>query len=77
MKTNRMKRISRRFRRFLRANEAVSAMEYSILAGVIVVGIGAAVITFGNEIEAAIASMQSQVTGQLNTASGSGGGSST
>ena len=33
---------SRRFRRFLKANEAVSALEYAILVGVIAVAVGAA-----------------------------------
>ena len=37
---------SRRFRRFIRANEAVSALEYAVLVGVVVVGIGAALGTF-------------------------------
>ena len=37
---------SRRFRRFIRANEAVSALEYAVLVGVVVVGIGTALTTF-------------------------------
>ncbi len=46
--------ISRRFRRFVRANEAVSALEYAILVGVITVGVGGAVLTFSNQIAAAL-----------------------
>ena len=42
---------SRRFRRFIRANEAVSALEYAVLVGVVVVGIGAALGTFTNQIK--------------------------
>lgn len=45
---------SRRFRRFLRANEAVSALEYAILVGVIAVAVGAAILTFGGDITKAI-----------------------
>ena len=46
---------SRRFRRFIRANEAVSALEYAVLVGVVVVGIGAALGTaFQNEITKAL-----------------------
>ena len=45
---------SRRFRRFFRANEAVSALEYAILVGVIAVGVGAAIVTFGDQVEAAL-----------------------
>ena len=42
---------SRRFRRFLKANEAVSALEYAILVGVIAVAISAALLTFGESIK--------------------------
>ncbi len=45
---------SRRIRRFLRANEAVSALEYAILVGVIAVAIGVAVFTLGGDIKGAI-----------------------
>ena len=40
------KHVSRRFRRFAKANEAVSALEYAILVGVIAVGVAAALATF-------------------------------
>ena len=42
---------SRRLRRFAKANEAVSALEYAILVGVVAAGIGGALITFGESIE--------------------------
>ena len=45
---------SRRFRRFLRANEAVSALEYAILVGVIAVAVGAAIVAFSGDLTAAI-----------------------
>ena len=44
---------SRRFpriRRFLRAEEGVSALEYAILVGVISVGVVAAIVTLGDDI---------------------------
>lgn len=45
---------SRRLRRFLRATEAVSALEYAILVGVITVGIGVAVATFSTDLQTVI-----------------------
>ena len=54
MKTTETKHQSRRFRRFLRANEAVSALEYAILVGVVAVAIGAAMVTFSESITTAI-----------------------
>ena len=49
------KQISRRLRRFLKADEAVSALEYAVLVGVVVIGVGAAIATFTDTIEGAIA----------------------
>ena len=48
------KHVSRRFRRFVKANEAVSALEYAILVGVIAVAIATALATFGQNITSAI-----------------------
>jgi len=55
------KHISRRLRGFARANEAVSALEYAILVGVIVVGIAAALAAFESQISAALANIGSTV----------------
>ena len=52
---------SRRFRRFTKANEAVSALEYAILVGIVAVAIGAALFTFGGNIGKAIANIGTQV----------------
>ena len=60
---------SRRFRRFLRANKAVSALEYAILIGVISVAVGAALVTFGGDITAAIEGIGDKVV----TTAGSAG----
>ena len=49
-----MKHVSRRLRRFSKANEAVSALEYAILVGVIAVGIGAALMAFEGNLATAI-----------------------
>lgn len=62
---------SRRFRRFVRANEAVSALEYAILVGVVAVAIGAALVTFGGKITKAVNTIGTsvgQVTAQTPTA---------
>ena len=49
-----VKNILRFLGRFVRANKAVSALEYAILVGVIVAGVGAALITFSGNIETAL-----------------------
>ncbi len=54
---------SRRFRRFVRANEAVSALEYAILVGVIAIGIGAALVTFEGKIATALKNVGDNVAG--------------
>ena len=38
-------------RRFLRATEGVSALEYALLVGIITVGIGAALATFSTDLQ--------------------------
>ena len=57
MKKHTLMHKSRRFRSFLKANEAVSALEYAVLVGVIAVAIGAAMVTFGDSIEAAVTTL--------------------
>ena len=54
---------SRRFRRFLRANEAVSALEYAILVGVVAVAIAAALATFSDSVSTAITTISSNIAG--------------
>ena len=62
---------SRRLRRFAKANEAVSALEYAILVGVIAVAVGAALFAFGGKITAAMTTIGAKVgavdTGTINT----------
>lgn len=58
-----IKRYGKGFFRYLRSTRAVSALEYAILVGVVVAGVGAAVTTFSNEITAMIGRMQAVVTG--------------
>ena len=48
--------------RFLRTDEAVSALEYAILTGVIIVGVGAAVISFGGSEASAVTQALKQAT---------------
>lgn len=63
METKRTKHISRRLRRFPRANEAVSAIEYAILVGVIAVGMAAALAAFETQISAALTTIGAQIGG--------------
>ena len=49
--------------RFVRAKEAVSALEYAILVGVIVAGVGAALVTFSDSIEGALGKIGTSVGG--------------
>ena len=53
---------SRQFRRFLKANEAVSALEYAILVGIIAVGLTGAIVAFSGNIEAALRALGGEVT---------------
>ena len=53
---------SRRFRRFLWANEAVSALEYALLIGIIATLISAALVVFGGKITAALVTVGAEVT---------------
>ena len=55
------KQISRRLRRFLKADEAVSALEYAVLVGVVVVGVGGAIFAFSESVENAIADVGAAV----------------
>jgi Flp pilus assembly pilin Flp len=48
------KHISRRFRRFLKADEAASAIEYAILVGTVVAGLTAALVAFSGDITEAL-----------------------
>ena len=57
------KHVSRRFRRFAWANEAVSALEYAILVGVIAVAIAAALATFSTNITTALGTIGTSIGG--------------
>ena len=62
MEAKKTTHISRRFRRFLQANEAVSALEYAILVGVIATTITAALVTFSGTITTALTTIGAEVT---------------
>ena len=66
-----IKHKSRRFRRYLKANEAVSALEYAILVGVIAVAVGAALFAFGQEITEALAAIGGTFDGGVDASDGS------
>ena len=61
-KTKKRLHISRRFRRFVQANEAVSALEYAIMVGVVAVAIVAAMGTFTDSIKGALTTMAANIT---------------
>ena len=67
MKTRKTKHISRRLRRFPRASEAVSALEYAILVGVVAVAIAGALVAFSDQIEDTINHYTNQVKNELPT----------
>ena len=46
--------LSRRLRRFVRAREAVSTLEYAMLVGLMAVAVGAAIVTFSGDVQTAI-----------------------
>ena len=60
--------ILRFLRRFFRAQEAVSALEYAILVGVIVAGVGAALLVFTDDIQKAMTGIGDQVAATGGTA---------
>ena len=53
---------SRRFLRFLRTGDAVSAIEYAVLVGIVVVALTAALNAFQNEIAQALSRASALVT---------------
>lgn len=61
MKKHTLVHKSRRLRRFVRANKAVSALEYAILVGVIAAAIGTVLVTFGGNITTAITNLGANV----------------
>ena len=62
VKTN-VKDALRLGRHFVRAKEAVSALEYAILVGVIVAGVAAALLVFSGNITTAVQSVGGKVSG--------------
>ena len=52
----------RRFLRFLRAGDAVSAIEYAVLVGIVVLGLAAALNTFQAEIAQALSRASALMT---------------
>ena len=61
MARKRTKHRSRRLCRFLRADEAVSALEYAILVGAMAVAVGAAIVAFSDDLQTAIGNIGESV----------------
>ena len=62
------RRITARVRGFMRSTRAVSALEYAILVGVVVVAVVAALTQFGNRI----ANVMADMSGRLSSLPGAG-----
>ncbi len=56
----------RRSGRFLRSERAVSALEYAVLAGVVIAGVGAAIVAFTGDIATSLTTLGTTIE---NTAS--------
>ena len=57
-----VKNILRAVARFTRAKEGVSAMEYAIVVGIVVAGVGGAVWAFTDDVETAVGTIGDKVT---------------
>ena len=57
----RAKQTLRRIRRFLKADEAVSTLEYAMMVGLIATAVGAAIVTFSDDVQTAIAGIGDDV----------------
>ena len=55
--------------RFARAREAVSALEYAIIVGVVVAGVGGAIAAFTGDVEDAIEGIATDITTGTDTVS--------
>ena len=67
-----VKNILRAVARFTRAKEGVSAMEYAIVVGIVVAGVGGAVWAFTGDVETAIATVGDKLGETAATAPNSG-----
>jgi pilus assembly protein Flp/PilA len=59
------------FKAFVRDERGVSAMEYAVLAGIVVIALGAMAATFKTSISSMFSNLFTQVTTSQNNASGS------
>ncbi len=57
-----LKNVMRAVARFAQAKKAVSALEYAIVVGVVVAGVGGAIYAFSDSTETAIAAIGTKVT---------------
>ncbi|MDE0381263.1 MAG: hypothetical protein OXI20_18690 [Rhodospirillales bacterium] len=62
-----VKNVLRAVARFTRAKEGVSAMEYAIVVGIVVAGVGGAVWAFTDDVETAVGTIGDKVTAGANT----------
>ena len=62
-----VKNVLRAVARFTRAKEGVSAMEYAIVVGIVVAGVGGAVWAFTGDVETAVGTIGDAVTATANS----------
>ena len=62
-----LKNVMRAVARFAREKAAVSALEYAIVVGVVVAGVGGAVYAFTGTVETAVTTIGTQVTDGVGT----------
>ena len=56
-----VKQIPRRIRRFLKADQGVSTLEYAMMVGLVATAVGAAIVTFSDDVQTAIANIGNTV----------------
>lgn len=56
-----IRHVSRRLRHFLGVEEAVSALEYAMVVGIIAVAVGAAIVVFADNYKAPITTVAGKV----------------
>ena len=56
-----MKQIPRRIRRFLKADQGVSTLEYAMMIGIVATAVGGAIVAFSDDVQQAIANIGDQV----------------
>lgn len=57
-----MKQIPRRIRRFLKADQGVSTLEYAMMVGLMATAVGAAIVAFSDDVQTAITNVGTTIS---------------